>query len=386
MPDLKGIAHFSIPVSDVDRSTKFYTEIVGCKFLAQRPDKGITFLDAGGVCVLLIKRSAPIIKGPLDMSDGVHHAFMVDAAEYQAAVDGLRAKGVDVFFEEDRRGGTIDGPRAYFRDPDGTALEFINRTAYVVDKQENDHNSLKARTAGAVCYDLKPKTAGPLSAHGSPRDRPKQGGPGERDETSVVPTADGERGVCSGRGSNTSNVGAEQPCAIQGHRGRQSGVAARPGDRPAHHRQGRGPAAAEDWPDRRESLDDAALHRPGAARAGRIHRDRLRHRARASTAAPRAAERRRARGRAEGRLPHAASRRGRRRQGGLERSPHRRVEPAPMASPGATATSWLRTRTAFGASRTSSGHCAQGAAPSSRRSRTSLLSSASRPPPSLARR
>ena len=46
-------------------------------------------------------------------------------------MDGLRAKGIDVFFEEDRRGGTIDGPRAYFRDPDGTALEFINRTAYV---------------------------------------------------------------------------------------------------------------------------------------------------------------------------------------------------------------------------------------------------------------
>jgi glyoxylase I family protein len=134
MPDIKGIAHFSIPVSDVDRSTKFYTEIVGCKFLAQRPDKVITFLDAGGVCVLLIKRPAPIIKGQLDMSDGVHHAFMVDAAQYRAAVDGLRAKGVDVFFEEDRRGGTIDGPRAYFRDPDGTALEFINRTAYVVDK------------------------------------------------------------------------------------------------------------------------------------------------------------------------------------------------------------------------------------------------------------
>ena len=132
MPDIKGVAHFSIPVSDVDRSVKFYTQIVGCKYLAQRPDKGITFLDAGGVCVLLIKRDAPIIKGQLDMSDGVHHAFMLGADEYQAAVDGLRAKGVDVFFEEDRRGGAIDGPRAYFRDPDGTALEFINRTAYAV--------------------------------------------------------------------------------------------------------------------------------------------------------------------------------------------------------------------------------------------------------------
>jgi hypothetical protein len=63
-------------------------------------------------------------------SDGVHHAFMINAAEYQSAVEMLRARGLEIFFEEDRRGGVIDGPRVYFRDPDGNALEFINRTAY----------------------------------------------------------------------------------------------------------------------------------------------------------------------------------------------------------------------------------------------------------------
>ena len=130
MIELTGVAHFSIPVSDVDKSTKFYTEVVGCKFLSQLPNQTITFLDAGGVCVLLIKRPAPIQKGPAEMSDGVHHAFMVDASQYQAAKDALRSKGVEIFFEEDRRGGTIDGPRFYFRDPDGTALEIINRTHY----------------------------------------------------------------------------------------------------------------------------------------------------------------------------------------------------------------------------------------------------------------
>jgi predicted enzyme related to lactoylglutathione lyase len=31
MVEIKGVAHFSIPVSDVDRSIKFYTEVVGCK-------------------------------------------------------------------------------------------------------------------------------------------------------------------------------------------------------------------------------------------------------------------------------------------------------------------------------------------------------------------
>ena len=130
MAEIKGIAHFSIPVSDVEKSTKFYTEIVGCKFLSARPDKKITFLDAGGVCVLLIKRPGPINRAPLEGSDGVHHAFLIDADEYQSAVEMLRAKGVEIFFEEDRRGGVIDGPRVYFRDPDGNALEFINRTAY----------------------------------------------------------------------------------------------------------------------------------------------------------------------------------------------------------------------------------------------------------------
>jgi glyoxylase I family protein len=130
MTDIKGVAHFSIPVSDPEKSIKFYTEVVGCKLLHAPPNGKITFLDAGGVCVLLIKRPAPIHRGPPEMSDGVHHAFILDADEYQSTVDGLRAKGVDVFFEEDRRGGIIDGPRAYFRDPDGTPLEFINRTAY----------------------------------------------------------------------------------------------------------------------------------------------------------------------------------------------------------------------------------------------------------------
>jgi glyoxylase I family protein len=133
MIDIKGVAHFSIPVSDVDRSIKFYSEIIGCKLLFVLPNKSITFLDAGGVCILLIKRPAPIQKGPPEMSDGVHHAFMIDADQYEAAKQSLRDKGVEIFFEEDRRGGTIDGPRFYFRDPDGTPLEFINRTHYARD-------------------------------------------------------------------------------------------------------------------------------------------------------------------------------------------------------------------------------------------------------------
>ena len=82
MPAIKGVAHFSIPVSDVDRSTKFYTEIVGCKFLSQR-------LARQGRRSLLRGRPAR---------------------------------------RHDRRAACV------FSRSDGTALEFINRTAYAVDK------------------------------------------------------------------------------------------------------------------------------------------------------------------------------------------------------------------------------------------------------------
>ena len=34
MVPIKSVVHFSIPVSDVERSTRFYTEIVGCRHLA----------------------------------------------------------------------------------------------------------------------------------------------------------------------------------------------------------------------------------------------------------------------------------------------------------------------------------------------------------------
>lgn len=129
MVALAGVAHFSIPVSDVGRSTGFYTEIVGCRHLATVARGRMAFLDAGGTCVILVERASPI--NPMQEDHGgVHHAFAVAHEDYRAALDHLRAHGVAITFEEDRRGGVLNGPRAYFRDPDGTVLEFIDLVSY----------------------------------------------------------------------------------------------------------------------------------------------------------------------------------------------------------------------------------------------------------------
>jgi catechol 2,3-dioxygenase-like lactoylglutathione lyase family enzyme len=122
----KGVAHFTLPVTDTVRSMTFYTEILGMTAIQVNHDRGMVFLDCGGDCLILSKSDARV--NPDDHN--VHHAFVVEAENYEAAKKDLTANGVDVFFEEDRQGGALNGPRAYFHDPDGNVLEIIHLTSY----------------------------------------------------------------------------------------------------------------------------------------------------------------------------------------------------------------------------------------------------------------
>jgi catechol 2,3-dioxygenase-like lactoylglutathione lyase family enzyme len=132
MVAIDSMVHFSIPVSDVAASTRFYTDVVGLKHLQTVGQGTMAFLDAAGVCVILVKRDPPINRTE-ESHGGVHHSFGIAKGQYPAALDHLRANGVEITFEEDRQGGVINGPRAYFRDPDGTMLEFIDLTSYMGD-------------------------------------------------------------------------------------------------------------------------------------------------------------------------------------------------------------------------------------------------------------
>ena len=125
----KGIAHFSIPVSDVKRSVSFYSDVMGLTLI--RADDRHAFMDAGGTCVLLCRATSPINKeGNLDF---VHHSFIVAHDQYATIQDHLAKHGVEVLYTEELEGGTVNGPRIYFRDPDGTRLEIIDLTSYNPD-------------------------------------------------------------------------------------------------------------------------------------------------------------------------------------------------------------------------------------------------------------
>lgn len=124
----KGVVHFSIPSTDLDRSKAFYTEVLGMRLIRHVPN--MVFLDVGGDCVVLVQVNTPIsTAGVRD----VHHAFLVEHEDYRRAVEMLAETGVEVLYEEDRTDGVIDGPRAYFRDPDGNTLEIIDLRFYACE-------------------------------------------------------------------------------------------------------------------------------------------------------------------------------------------------------------------------------------------------------------
>lgn len=108
MVAIKAVVHFSIPVSNIARSRQFYTEIVGCRHLSTTPDGRMSFLDAAGTCLILVKRDPPINPVPEDHG-GVHHSFAVAHDDYKAALDHLRAHGVEITLRRTGRAASSTG-------------------------------------------------------------------------------------------------------------------------------------------------------------------------------------------------------------------------------------------------------------------------------------
>ncbi len=123
MLKIEGVLHFTISVKNLDRSEKFYTEILGLKKIA-RTDR-IVFMRAGDEYFNLTYAENPITLNAAGRHE-IHSAFRVTPQAYDEALKMLPANGVEIFKEEDRRAGVFVGRSAYIRDPDGNVIEIID--------------------------------------------------------------------------------------------------------------------------------------------------------------------------------------------------------------------------------------------------------------------
>ena len=123
----RGVVHFSIQVSDLEASKRFYTELLGLKYLAYSEPYQIMFLMAGKDYVNLCLSETPIKPNP-EGKRHVHHAFAVEPEAYDAAKAFLQSKGIAIIDEEYRSTGVFPGRQFYFHDPDRNVLEISEFT------------------------------------------------------------------------------------------------------------------------------------------------------------------------------------------------------------------------------------------------------------------
>ncbi|MEX0752842.1 MAG: VOC family protein [Xanthobacteraceae bacterium] len=120
----QGVLHFTIPVKDLDRSEKFYTEILGMEKI--RRNDHMVFMRAGEDDYFVLTYSDKPIDPNPEGGTEIHHAFRVTAQEYDRAMKFLTSKGIKLLKEEDRRKGTFQGRSAYFLDPDRNVVELMD--------------------------------------------------------------------------------------------------------------------------------------------------------------------------------------------------------------------------------------------------------------------
>ena len=118
-----GIDHAAISVVDLERSLKFYTEVLGLKISPRENQKPGSehFLDCGTSLIGLIQGEKDGKKHMLEDGGlgGNHISFRVPTQDFDRYAEDLKNLGIPITYQKKREKSWS----LYFLDPDGNKLE-----------------------------------------------------------------------------------------------------------------------------------------------------------------------------------------------------------------------------------------------------------------------
>lgn len=113
-----GLDHYALLTSDIERTTRFYTEVVGLEvgFRPQLTFQGV-WLYAGGQPIVHIIEGKPIAGKD---TGAVDHLALKAAGDVDDALQKIKSHGVEYTMRKLERTGVT---QVFFRDPDGVGVE-----------------------------------------------------------------------------------------------------------------------------------------------------------------------------------------------------------------------------------------------------------------------
>ena len=115
-PPVQRLEHWTLVTTDVERSKRFYTEVLGAK--APQRTGGPTSVDLAGTLIDLFPASEG--RQPSPGSGGQHHAYIIRVEDYDPWVARFRSHDVPIRMTTHGLGRMS----IYFDDPDGYHIEF----------------------------------------------------------------------------------------------------------------------------------------------------------------------------------------------------------------------------------------------------------------------
>lgn len=129
---IRQIAEVAIVVTDLERSVRFYTEVLGLP-LWEQDERSATVRLANGFLGLWLPGAWEILpspnSAPIRLEGGArqHIVFYIDLKDADAALENLKRHGVRYFGPRVKEGGEV---HIDFEDPDGHMLEYWARASF----------------------------------------------------------------------------------------------------------------------------------------------------------------------------------------------------------------------------------------------------------------
>ncbi len=128
---LLGVDHIALNVTDLDRTERFYAEVLGFRVTSSSSTRGKNRhieMEAGNICLAFFENPDLDLRSAHEVMTRqgyLHLAFEVEKNRFDSVVEALKEHKVELDGQPRNHGG---GPSVYFFDPEGYQIELHANT------------------------------------------------------------------------------------------------------------------------------------------------------------------------------------------------------------------------------------------------------------------